>query len=111
METAVQEQLAVVGMIVLGAMLLLVTFGPPIWYWMTGITPDYIPADKELLKSFPPSLEHPMGTDEQGAIFFLVCSRAAAFRWPSPLSRRSSRSLLVSHTEQSLVISAAVSTT
>jgi len=65
-----RNKLAVVGMIVLGAMLLLVTFGPPIWYWMTGITPDYIPADKELLKSFPPSLEHPMGTDEQGRDIF-----------------------------------------
>ncbi len=65
-----KNKLAVVGMVVLGTMLMLVTLGPPIWQWLTGITPDYIPADKELLKSFPPSLEHPMGTDEQGRDIF-----------------------------------------
>ena len=28
--------------------------------------PYYIPADADLIKSFPPSLQHPMGTDEAG---------------------------------------------
>jgi oligopeptide transport system permease protein len=65
-----KNKLAVLGMVVLGVMILLVTFGPPILRWLTGITPDYIPAEKELLKSFPPSLEHPMGTDEQGRDIF-----------------------------------------
>jgi oligopeptide transport system permease protein len=53
-------------MIVLGVMVVVVSIGPPILRWLTGITPDYIPADGDLIKSFPPSLEHPMGTDEQG---------------------------------------------
>ena len=27
---------------------------------------DYIPSDGDLIKSFPPSWQHPMGTDEAG---------------------------------------------
>lgn len=65
-----KNRLAVFGMIVLAAMVLLVTIGPPILRWITGITPDYTPADGDLIKSFPPSLEHPMGTDEQGRDLF-----------------------------------------
>lgn len=61
-----KNKLAVFGLIVLGFMVVIVTIGPPILYWLTGITPDYIPADGNLIKSFPPSLQHPMGTDEQG---------------------------------------------
>jgi ABC-type dipeptide/oligopeptide/nickel transport system permease subunit len=61
-----KNKLAVFGMIVLGVMVVVVSIGPPILRWLTGITPDYIPADGDLIKSFPPSLEHPMGTDEQG---------------------------------------------
>jgi len=64
------NKLAVLGIIVLGVMILLVTFGPLVLRWLTGVTPDHIPAEKELLKSFPPSFEHPMGTDEQGRDIF-----------------------------------------
>ncbi|MEO8041790.1 MAG: ABC transporter permease [Acidobacteriota bacterium] len=65
-----KNKLAVFGMIVLAVMLVLVTVGPIILRWLTGVTPDYIPADGNLIKSFPPSLEHPMGTDEQGRDLF-----------------------------------------
>jgi oligopeptide transport system permease protein len=61
-----KNKLAVFGMIVLGVMVVLVIVGPWIIRWLTGFTPDYIPSDGDLIKSFPPSLEHPMGTDEQG---------------------------------------------
>ncbi len=65
-----KNKLAVFGMIVLAVMVVLVTIGPIILRWLTGVTPDYIPADGNLIKSFPPSLEHPMGTDEQGRDLF-----------------------------------------
>ena len=65
-----KNKLAVFGMIVLAVMVVLVTIGPPILRWLTGITPDYSPSDGNLIKSFPPSLEHPMGTDEQGRDIF-----------------------------------------
>ena len=65
-----KNKLAVFGMIVLAVMVVLVSIGPPILRWLTGITPDYIPADGNLIKSFPPSMEHPMGTDEQGRDIF-----------------------------------------
>ena len=61
-----KNKLAVFGMVVLAAMVVLVSIGPFILRWLTGITPDYIPSDGNLIKSFPPSLQHPMGTDEQG---------------------------------------------
>lgn len=61
-----KNKLAVFGMIVLGVMIVLVAIGPPILRWLTGISADYIPADGNLIKSFPPSTQHPMGTDEQG---------------------------------------------
>lgn len=61
-----KNKLAVFGMVVLAVMIVLVSIGPVILRWLTGITPDYIPADGDLIKSFPPSVEHPMGTDEQG---------------------------------------------
>jgi oligopeptide transport system permease protein len=65
-----KNKLAVFGMIVLAIMVLLVSLGPVILRWLTGITPDYIPADGNLIKSFPPSWEHLMGTDEQGRDIF-----------------------------------------
>lgn len=61
-----RNKLAVFGMIVLAVMLIAVTFGPAIIYWMTGFTYDYIPPTGNLVRSFPPSLQHPMGTDDQG---------------------------------------------
>ena len=65
-----KNKLAVFGMIVLGVMVVLVAIGPPVWRWLTGLTADYIPANKDLIKSFPPSMQHPMGTDEQGRDIF-----------------------------------------
>lgn len=61
-----KNKLAVFGLIVLGLMIIAVTIGPAIIRWTTGFTADGIPADGDLIKSFPPSLEHPMGTDEAG---------------------------------------------
>jgi len=65
-----KNKLAVFGLVVLAVMALLVTIGPPIFTAITGLTADYIPDDGALLKSFPPSLQHPMGTDEAGRDIF-----------------------------------------
>jgi len=65
-----KNKLAVFGMIVLGVMVVLVAIGPVVWRWLTDLTADYIPANKDLIKSFPPSMQHPMGTDEQGRDIF-----------------------------------------
>ncbi|MEP7211525.1 MAG: ABC transporter permease [Acidobacteriota bacterium] len=61
-----KNKLAVFGLVVLGLMLVAVTFGPPLMRLTTGVTPDFIPPDSDLIKSFPPSSEHWMGTDEAG---------------------------------------------
>ncbi len=64
-----KNKLAVFGMIVLGVMVVAVIIGPAIIRWATGFTPDYIPSDIDggaRVKSFPPSLQHPMGTDDSG---------------------------------------------
>ncbi len=61
-----KNKLAVFGLIVVWLMVLFVAVGPSIIYWTTGLTADYIPAEGDLIKSFPPSLRHPMGTDEAG---------------------------------------------
>lgn len=61
-----KNKLAVFGMIVLAMMIILVTIGPTLVYMLTGFTAESQPADGSLLKSFPPSLQHPMGTDELG---------------------------------------------
>ena len=64
-----KNKLAVFGMIVLAIMVVAVSIGPAIIRWTTGFTPDYIPSDignGELVASYPPSWEHPMGTDEAG---------------------------------------------
>ncbi len=61
-----KNKLAVFGMIVLVLMVIAVAIGPAIIRWTTGFTYDFIPPTSDLVKSFPPSLEHPMGTDEQG---------------------------------------------
>jgi ABC-type dipeptide/oligopeptide/nickel transport systems, permease components len=61
-----KNKLAVFGLIVLGLMVLAVIIGPPIIRLTTGLTADYIPSDADLIKSFPPSGEHWMGTDEAG---------------------------------------------
>jgi oligopeptide transport system permease protein len=69
-----KNQLAVFGMIVVILITLASIVGPFIIHKVTGYTPDYIPTEVALLKSFPPftspngsfSWTHPMGTDNQG---------------------------------------------
>lgn len=61
-----RNKLAVFGLIVLAVMLVAVIIGPSIIYWTTGFTYDFIPEEGRLVNSFPPSWQHPMGTDEQG---------------------------------------------
>ena len=61
-----KNKLAVFGLIVMVIIIIAVAIGPAIIRWTTGYTADYIPADGDLIKSFPPSLNHPMGTDEAG---------------------------------------------
>ncbi|MEO6049953.1 MAG: ABC transporter permease [Pyrinomonadaceae bacterium] len=61
-----KNKLAVFGLVVLAIMLLLVVLGPILIFWATGYTADGIPENGDLIKSFPPSLTHPMGTDEAG---------------------------------------------
>ena len=65
-----KNKLAVFGMIVLGLMIVLVSIGPLLLRLLTGITADYIPADGNLIKSLPPSLQHLMGTDDHGRDIF-----------------------------------------
>ena len=57
-----KNKLAVFGLIVLALMVIAVAAGPPIIRWTTGLTADYIPADGDLIKSFPPSAGHPPGS-------------------------------------------------
>jgi oligopeptide transport system permease protein len=61
-----RNKLAVFGLAVLVIMIVAVAVGPAIIRWTTGFTADYIPTEGELIKSFPPSMQHPMGTDEAG---------------------------------------------
>lgn len=64
-----KNKLAVFGMVVMGIMVVAVIIGPYIILKTTGFTPDYIPSgvgNGELVKSFPPSWQHPMGTDDSG---------------------------------------------
>lgn len=68
-----RNKLAVFGMLVIGTMFILVGIGPIIFRWATGLTADFIPSGEgggELVRSFPPSLFHPMGTDDQGRDLF-----------------------------------------
>lgn len=61
-----KNKLAVFGLIVMIIMVIAVTIGPFLIRKMFGLDPYYIPQDAELIKSFPPSFEHPMGTDDAG---------------------------------------------
>jgi oligopeptide transport system permease protein len=63
-----KNKLAVFGLMVVAVMVISVIIGPAIIQATTGFTPDYIPSDRggEFVKSFPPSLQHPMGTDDSG---------------------------------------------
>jgi oligopeptide transport system permease protein len=61
-----KNKLAVFGMIVVVLMVIAVIVGPWIVEWANGFAYDTIPADGNLVKSFPPTLMHPMGTDDAG---------------------------------------------
>ncbi len=64
-----KNKLAVFGLVVMALMIIAVTLGPVIIRLTTGMTADYIPSDVgngELVASFPPSGQHPMGTDDAG---------------------------------------------
>lgn len=61
-----KNKLAVFGLIVVAVMAIAVIIGPPIIKWTTGFTYDFIPPEGSLINSFPPSLQHPMGTDDSG---------------------------------------------
>lgn len=61
-----KNKLAVLGMIILAAMLVAVIIGPQILYLTAGYTADAIPSEGSLITSFPPSWQHPFGTDEAG---------------------------------------------
>lgn len=64
-----KNKLAVFGLVVVWSMILLVAVGPTLVYLLNGFTPDFIPSGidgGDRVRSFPPSLTHPMGTDDQG---------------------------------------------
>lgn len=61
-----KNKLAVFGLVVVVIMAIAVLVGPAIIVWTTGFAYDTIPQDGNLIKSFPPSLQHPMGTDDSG---------------------------------------------
>lgn len=61
-----KNRLAVFGMVMVVLVVLAALLGPSLIYWATGFTYDYVPPDPDLVKSFPPSLKHPMGTDIAG---------------------------------------------
>ncbi len=61
-----KNKLAVFGLVIVTIVAIAVIIGPAIIKWTTGFTYDYIPPDGDLIKSFPPTLQHPMGTDDSG---------------------------------------------
>ena len=73
-----RNKLAVFGMLVVLAILVLTTIGPPIIYATTGYTYDYTPSNPDLIKSMPPfrgpdggfAWTHWMGTDNAGRDLF-----------------------------------------
>ena len=73
-----RNRLAVFGMMVVLTVAMLSIIGPSIIKRTTGFTPDFIPPDANLIKSFAPfkapdgtfSWKHPMGTDIQGRDLF-----------------------------------------
>src|SRR5262249_56425975 len=60
------NRLAVVGMIIVGVIVVASLAGPYVILKTTGYTYDYIPRDANLVRAFPPSWSHPMGTDIAG---------------------------------------------
>jgi oligopeptide transport system permease protein len=73
-----KNKLAVFGMIVAAIITVACVAGPYLLQLVTGQTPDFIPAEADLIRSFPPftapdgsfSWSHPMGTDRQGRDLF-----------------------------------------
>lgn len=65
-----RNKLAMASLVFICAMACLVAFGPPIWEKISGFSYDYTPPEEELQRSLPPSLKHPMGTDDQGRDLF-----------------------------------------
>ncbi len=65
-----RNKLAVFGMIVLAVMIVAVIIGPTIIEWTTGYTYDFTPTDNGLVRAMSPSLQHLMGTDDQGRDMF-----------------------------------------
>ena len=61
-----RNRLAVAGMVTVVLITIAAAIGPSIIFSTTGYTYDYIPKDSSLVKSFPPSWSHPMGTDAVG---------------------------------------------
>lgn len=61
-----KNKLAVFGMFVLIFMVIAVIVGPYIVKAATGFSYDTMPTDGNLARSMPPSLQHPMGTDDAG---------------------------------------------
>ncbi len=69
----IKNKLAIFGLINIVVVALLVTDVPILLNWIWGITPEYIPSgvqNGELVKSFPPSANHLMGTDDSGRDLF-----------------------------------------
>jgi oligopeptide transport system permease protein len=73
-----KNKLAVFGMLITAIITVACVAGPYLIQLITGQTPDYIPAEADLIRSFPPftapdgsfSWKHPMGTDRQGRDLF-----------------------------------------
>lgn len=64
-----KNRLAVAGLIILSIMVVAVAIGPAIILATSGYTADYVPSrleEGDLVRSFPPSRQHPMGTDDTG---------------------------------------------
>jgi oligopeptide transport system permease protein len=64
-----KNKLAMIGLVVILFMLVAVIIGPQIIRMTTGYTADYVPSqvdEGDLVRSFPPSWQHPMGTDDTG---------------------------------------------
>ncbi|MBL8180154.1 MAG: ABC transporter permease [Blastocatellia bacterium] len=61
-----KNKLAVFGLCVLVFMVVAVIVGPYIVKAATGFSYDTMPTDGNLARSMPPSLQHPMGTDDAG---------------------------------------------